>query len=786
MPWNRNRVLVYRQSPPPDAPGDGKVRSRIEASPARVRVGIWDLDATAGALPTLLDRIDECQQRFSFSSVEAPFPTGLTSPGVGVAADWHRRTGQWMDPEHAGLNVAARPIFEAAGPVLEKLPIEWLVVVVKSMIADTTQEESWLNLFATSSGNVILISTYEVREYAAEAKRSFEAAVFGIALSALLAAMVPQIEYQSKSTGSIFDFCENRADIVKSIRAPHIDAENRKVLPGDLLEPVARMLEVLEHYKGGAALRQQAPATRKSRAPAVPPAAATVGDLKTSVNADNIFRSTLESLSATLHAMAASKPAAERSSQPKAAKRTAKRGATMSTSVLVFVPGTIGSELFDAQGRVWPGSLLEALTKFDDQKFQRLLAPNLTPGDIIRSAAGGFVPIYRPWIEAFEAIQRGGVQLFREHPSAGLPKTLRPFPYDWRLDLQTTADALAAFLDDILTTIADADIQLVCHSQGGMLGRLYLESGKFDKRPAFSRVSLFATFGTPHNGAPIAFAAAAGLHKAEFLTTKQTQTLVNDSGCPSLYQLFPATDHSFIWDSRKPSAIASIPADDATLVANLGLSQANLGKWRDFRKGLTGRRPPHVRYFYVVGSRQQTLVRFVWDGKKSLEKQELDDAGDGTVSLLAAMDLATQSEFVGKSHVTLIETRQARETFASVFGGVTLFAAGEEFSLSVRKPVVTVDEPIHVQIECLRAPDRLKSTLRFQRADIQDPAAPPESPTFIDVSFTPVIPIDVTSVGLEFLNLKTPPIQTRGIYRAVLIPDGGLPVSGPEFVVQQI
>ena len=55
----------------------------------------------------------------------------------------------------------------------------------------------------------------------------------------------------------------------------------------------------------------------------------------------------------------------------------------MPTPVLVFVPGTIGSELFDAQGRVWPGSLLEALTKFDNQKFQRLLAPNLKPGRLV-------------------------------------------------------------------------------------------------------------------------------------------------------------------------------------------------------------------------------------------------------------------------------------------------------------------------------------------------------------------------------------------------------------------
>ena len=45
--------------------------------------------------------------------------------------------------------------------------------------------------------------------------------------------------------------------------------------------------------------------------------------------------------------------------------------------------------------------------------------------------------------------------------------------------------------------------------------------------------------------------------------------------------------------------------------------------------------------------------------------------------------------------------------------------------------------------------------------------------------------MDVTSVGLEFLNLKSPPITTRGVYRPILVPDGKPAVIGPQFVVQQ-
>ncbi|MEJ1962802.1 MAG: hypothetical protein WDO56_15135 [Gammaproteobacteria bacterium] len=343
MSWNRNRVLVYRQAPVPGARVEAAARPALAASPDRIRVGIWDLDVSAGALPTLLDRMDECQQRFSFSSVEAPFATGLALPGIGVVEDWLKYTGKSMNPEYAQLNVAARPIYEAAKPVLEKLPIEWLIVVVKSMIADTTDpKQRWYNLFSTSSNNVVLISTYEVREYAAQAKRSFEAAVFGVGLSALLSALAPAIQYQKKSTGSIFDFCENRADIVKSIREPRIDPENRARIPADLLAPVEKMLEVLKEYKGGAALRKtkgkllapkkaralagrsagtRAPAARKEPglAKAIPKATA-VGALKRPGSAANVFLSALESLDTTLLEMSASKTP-KRGTHPKTSRR---------------------------------------------------------------------------------------------------------------------------------------------------------------------------------------------------------------------------------------------------------------------------------------------------------------------------------------------------------------------------------------------------------------------------------------------------------------------------------
>jgi hypothetical protein len=459
----------------------------------------------------------------------------------------------------------------------------------------------------------------------------------------------------------------------------------------------------------------------------------------------------------------------------------------MATEILVFIPGTLGSELWDGREKVWPGSAWEAITGFSDARFQQLLKPGLTPRDIVRSAAGGFIGIYDKWIEAFEAISRGGQRLFREHPDAGKTKTLYVFPYDWRVDLTATATLLADLLDSIVAKTADADIKLACHSMGGVLARYYLESGVFTTRSAFSHISLLVTLGTPHNGATAAYAAATGLDKTNFLSYEQTKTLANDTRYLSIYQLFPASTHSFIWSLHPTSSIKDYSADDAALVAKFGLTTAGLTAWTTFRAALTGKRPTHVRYFFIVGSRQETLVRLLWDGA-TLQRVELDDAGDGTVSLPGAMDAATQSEFVGKSHVSLIETLPARRTLAALFGAETLFAAAEltpHITLAVRDLAVSTEDEIHVQIEFVPATDRFKGELTFERAVIPDSGEPTTPLRFAAIPAPPATPVELIGTAFTYVTLKAKSLEFRGIYRPV-VQEAGKPgaVVGPAFAVQ--
>lgn len=460
------------------------------------------------------------------------------------------------------------------------------------------------------------------------------------------------------------------------------------------------------------------------------------------------------------------------------------------TEILVFVPGILGSELWKGEEKVWPGTGLEAIGGYSDQRFQDLLRDDLKARDIVRAAVGGLVGVYRNWINAFEAIVRNGNKLFIENPLGGTARTLYPFPYDWRINLETVADRFADFLDAIIAQTPDADLKLACHSLGGLLGRYYLESGHFNLRPAYGRISLFVTLGTPHNGAPIAYAGVAGLHKTNFLSIEQSKILANDMRYPSLFQIIPPSTHPFIWGGGSAERYKTYAADDQALVQAFKLNPANIAAWRGFRQGLTGNRPPHVRYFYIVGTRHTTLTRLVRNGV-NLTKDEKEYAGDGTVWLPGAMDTSIQTEFVTGSHVELIDSRPARQTFARLFGADTLLSADElaqKITLSVRDIVVAPDDDIYVSIEFDPVVDSFEGTLRLQRAAIGAEGNGVEPGSFTD--FQGGVPRSLKLIGPSMGNvtLKIPPTTMRGVYRPALSPDGkpeSERIFGATFVVQE-
>jgi pimeloyl-ACP methyl ester carboxylesterase len=193
----------------------------------------------------------------------------------------------------------------------------------------------------------------------------------------------------------------------------------------------------------------------------------------------------------------------------------------MLLSVVVFVPGIMGSELWLGDRLVWPGPPDSLIFRY--QLMEQLLDPALDVGDIIRSFSLS---------EQYGAIVGDlGRCNFTEAAD-----TLCVCPYDWRGKNELAAETLARKIESMTRRHnGNLEITIVAHSMGGLIARYYLESNLFAAREGFDKVRQLITFGTPHRGAPLAVTAAMGLEKRLFLSGDQVQQLVNRSDFPSLY-----------------------------------------------------------------------------------------------------------------------------------------------------------------------------------------------------------------------------------------------------------
>jgi pimeloyl-ACP methyl ester carboxylesterase len=441
------------------------------------------------------------------------------------------------------------------------------------------------------------------------------------------------------------------------------------------------------------------------------------------------------------------------------------------TPCVVFVPGTIGSVMKLNDEVVWPGSVLNAfITRYD--KMDKLLDPATRPTDIIRK-----VFVFAQYQDLFEDLERIG---FRE---AGATPTLFACPYDWRGRNEDAAKTLADVLDKAAALHPDAEVTLIGHSNGGLVSRYYLESGKFTARAGFSRVKRLITLGTPHLGATKALPVVLGMERQAFLAPDQVKLLADDPRYPAGYQLLPHEGQPFAWNADVNTRFAPVNIYDPAVANKLGLSLQNLAAAKAFQQALDATRSP-VPYFCFVGTRQTTMsLCRINLAAASLEskvvRDESEDSGDGTVPTWSAGLHRTQALPVGGEHGTIYKNNELRRTLGTLLGKSGLLAPTrpDEVEVSLREKVIEPEKVMHASLAFLPRP-ALDGELRFARA-VEDAQG---------TTFTPVgAPMRVSYRGLAHEKLgvvfKSPSL--RGAYRASFFIDGNANAAGmDEFFVQ--
>lgn len=240
--------------------GPARVHPRLRASRAALggppppatkakRVGIWDLGAYVGRLPQVIEVVNRAQAALVFYEALAAMPTGTVSQPSRVRA-WSRDRGGPRRLPGLEANVIADDFFKRAERVRRDLGLDYLAGLTSKMIADEDEEQVYYNLFAVARSRLILVSTCDLRTYAAKAKRPFESAVVGLVVAEVLTLLHRRLQFHP-DRGCLFDYNEDRAGIVKILKDPRIEDSCLQKIPPSERPAAAALVEALRRYPEG-------------------------------------------------------------------------------------------------------------------------------------------------------------------------------------------------------------------------------------------------------------------------------------------------------------------------------------------------------------------------------------------------------------------------------------------------------------------------------------------------------------------------------------------------------
>ncbi len=224
----KRRIAKAAVPTAPDLPSDVlKVVERAASGSIASTVGVLDLGAWVSQLPDLLKVMNKSQDALVFLEVQTPVPAGLIKTKEPLARWAENLLGRQLKADESKdlmRNMLADEFYFFGESVRKQNKLDVLVALTPEMIAFEENETPRWNYFAAGDGGVSVVSTCDLREFSAKAGRPYEAAI-GMLIAAQVLATRNDMEYHNETRGCIFDFNDNRSELVDSIRGMHIDAD---------------------------------------------------------------------------------------------------------------------------------------------------------------------------------------------------------------------------------------------------------------------------------------------------------------------------------------------------------------------------------------------------------------------------------------------------------------------------------------------------------------------------------------------------------------------------------
>ena len=304
---------------------------------------------------------------------------------------------------------------------------------------------------------------------------------------------------------------------------------------------------------------------------------------------------------------------------------------------VLFVPGTMGSELWLGSERIWPNINLlfthpEILRYSEDTQLQ--------PKGILNEM------IIVPNLISFDQYNLLGDYLVEE---LGYERgnNFIEFAYDWRQDVRQSARDLARFIDG---WNVDSPITIIAHSLGTLVSRYYVEmlGGK-------KKVGRLLLIGGPHQGVPkIAANLLTGVDLLPFgLMGKKLTEIIETF--PSCYQILPLYPCGIDQDGHP---IHFLEDESWVKTAYRPLHRAA----REFRRELGTKSSVPTLSIFGYGLKTAMQLRVQRDGNGAFQKALIDvqPSGDSSVPENSAVLPRTEIHPVQQYHGTLFNDNDVK------------------------------------------------------------------------------------------------------------------------------
>ncbi len=342
---------------------------------------------------------------------------------------------------------------------------------------------------------------------------------------------------------------------------------------------------------------------------------------------------------------------------------------------VILIPGILGTKLdfttIAPPLNIWPSP--NELVKADDE-YLNLLSLGINgldlPGrsfiasDIIQNitALGLFT----------KNIYGNIVNLFENNGYAN-NMLLFQYPYDWRLNLSTTAQGLAQTIQTAAINSESGKVNIVAHSMGGLLLKEYLRTAPAN---TINRINKVIFLGTPHLGAPKASKVLLYGDNLNISILDEERARIITQNMPSVYQLLPSQKYindfsGYITDAR--SEIKKVLSHDSTnqFLSDSGLNSSLLTNANVFHTTLdTYPNASSIKFFDIIGCGSTKTISSIIiknNGKFDLRYT----LGDKTVPYVSASSVGNinQRYFSNADHMDLVQNTGVLEQLINIFDG---------------------------------------------------------------------------------------------------------------------